>query len=580
MKKFVLGLFVLLFVAFSIDAVAQGNDKDFLLKFEPNSFKELGTDGTIFLPTLYDWPRDPNGKESAMIRIKIKNMTVEDAESLHTKVSSGTSHLVKQEFNKKYLELVVFLTPSTNTAIEVYGGIDLKSRPYSIDRELKSKHAYEITLVCEKRTVITILPKPRDIVAFVDGMKTDNNKIKVLNGKHEVTFSRNGRTIGKKEIIYVSEENNTFLFDLREKREVKVISEPSKADIYVMIDGKKEYFGQAPTTISLPEGTYTIIANYKDLSKEELITIPTGRDVVINIEYKNWVEFYAVIKGRRVAANLNIKRIDGGEYKPDNSEIKDRKMNFRLLLPHGRYEVIMSNDDNSSKKNISVSNNDNQIYRFNLTKNRFLWPWNINFYSHVAGIYVGYVQRSLCYYTDNDAVDFVSVAWRELNKSTSGVRAGIHFQPCFSWGLGLYTGAFFEYYYSKASDDSYGYTSYSEKAVTVPLHLYMRLPISRNAAFALHGGINAEYLWGATYKDSNNVYMTWTPSYGKDFMPKHFNCGYGVGVSFQVYSVMIEATWNYGITNNKHIATDSEEYGITYSTVTYKSFNIGLSILI
>lgn len=215
------------------------------------------------------------------------------------------------------------------------------------------------------------------------------------------------------------------------------------------------------------------------------------------------------------------------------------------------------------------------------------WPWDIDFYSRVMGFSLGYVQKKVDFYYTDDSKETTDLAWNyKPNDFTNGLRLGLHFQPCFSWGLGLYTGLFFEYYYShtpssnKVTTDTEdglladAYTSFSEKAISVPLHLYFRVPFSEDFALSLHGGINADYLFGAIYKDKDGYWMTYTPSYGTEFRYDHFNLEYAIGAGIQYEWALIEAIWFNGITKNEKFSTPNN-----YSKALLTGFSISFSIL-
>lgn len=240
-----------------------------------------------------------------------------------------------------------------------------------------------------------------------------------------------------------------------------------------------------------------------------------------------------------------------------------------ITLIDGQFEKI-----ESFKREISTTTKTSSIE----------WPWEIDFDSRVMGFSMGYVQKKVDFYYNDDSKETTDLAWNyEPNAFTNGLRLGLHFQPCFSWGLGLYTGFFFEYYYShtpssnKATTEegllADAYTSFSEKAISVPLHLYFRVPFSEEFALSFHGGINADYLFGATYKDSDGIWMTYTPSYGTDVRYEHFNLEYAFGAGIQYEWALIEATWFNGITKNEKFATSN------YTKALLTGFSINFSIL-
>lgn len=374
-----------------------------------------------------------------------------------------------------------------------------------------------------------------------------------------------------------------------------ITSEPSDAHIYIFVDNDKKYFGTTPLSVELPEGTYTIIAS-KGPSLTDTTTLEVSdynRAMNIRLVRKKRVDFYATYQGRRTTATLSIQRDDGGPFTPNLSEIEGKRQSFSLSLPYGVYSVRMSDEHNEAFKVIKVNEKSASYYELNIKppKKKFVWPWQRDFDHKAVGLYIGYVQRTLQVdYAADGVLESVDPAWREVNRVTRGIRVGPHFQPCLSWGLGLYTGAFFEYYYSKTPEsdkDESGqgsmaqtFTSFSEMAVSVPLHLYFRIPFNESFAISLHGGLDAEYYFNALYKDSDGKFSSLTPKYGvsddDDFMYNHLNLGLGFGAGIQWGSVMLEATWHSGLTDHKVYSVRAAEYDPKSH---FSKFSVSLSLL-
>lgn len=78
---------------------------------------------------------------------------------------------------------------------------------------------------------------------------------------------------------------------------------------------------------------------------------------------------------------------------------------------------------------------------------------------------------------------------------------GLHLQPCFSFGLGMYTGIFYELYLS--SNDNEYYTSYQEHDIYVPVHALFRLPFSEKVSLWIHGGLGFNYGVYAKYSSDD-----------------------------------------------------------------------------
>ena len=435
-------LLLLLGLIYGISMAQVIDDDEYQLRFVSNSFKEVGENAGVgnVLSDFYDWKdkkyKDDNGQILACLRIKIENMAMEDAQKLQAKISSGLAQLKFQEYKDRINELWLWVSPE-NFSVEVYGD-GYKSLPYELDRKLKSKHFYQLTLTCLKQTVVTLRTRPNDITVFLDNKMVENHQAKVSSGSHKVSFSRNGVDIRRDTTIVVSDANYVFLFDLRQKYKVKVTSDPKNADVFVFMDERKHHCGTTPTTFMLPEGSYRMVTTLgSQFSDTTVLNVSSNRTVDIQLERKKKVEFYAVCRGDRTAANLYIKRTDRPNYAPKSDDMEGPRASYSMMLPYGTYEVMMSNDENNVTRKIKISETSSNAYEFNLKEDAgFDWPWKVKFNKRVSGLSLGYVQRRVNFFKDGQKTT-TDLAWGTLGGHTDGFRVGLHFQPCFSWGLGL-----------------------------------------------------------------------------------------------------------------------------------------------
>lgn len=555
------------------------------LEVKEDSFKEVP--GFVNLNPDPVYQTDDNDLPYAVIKVRTENINDKQRRNLLFESNMAVGIILEYKIG----EVWVYLTAKYADYLKI-SHPDLSSIEYTLPFDLQPKKGYEMTIVnkspideIKNETTVTFRTKPNDVVVYVDGKQAKYNKIKVLNGKHSVTFTRNGKKVGETNEIIVSDENHVFDFDLREKYSVKVDSDPTNAHVYVRIDDKNQDFGLTPTTVTLPEGSYQMITTIdKNMSDTTLLIVPSSRRM-INLEQKERVEFYAIENGISVPASLWIKRLDRSNYTINPSDTEGKRKSFDMKLPCGRYQIRMSTDTKSKTKNITVRKNHKSTYALKLKRAEWIWPWDIDFIDRFWGFQLGYVQRyfKVQYYEEES--ETFDIAWRLSGRTTSGFRAGIHFQPCLEWGLGIYTGLFFEYYYSKSpssdeTTDDNGfydfYTSYSEKCISFPAHAYFRIPFSKDFALSIHGGIDIDYFFGAKYKDSNDVYMTYTPSYNTEFQYKHFNFAYNISTGIQYKVILVEASWSNGITNNNQM---TDEGSFNPIDLALNKFNISLSLV-
>lgn len=127
------------------------------------------------------------------------------------------------------------------------------------------------------------------------------------------------------------------------------------------------------------------------------------------------------------------------------------------------------------------------------------------------GISAGYVSKKLKYKDldgNTNHYGFLS------DKSMPGMQVGMHYEGFFMpkiCGLGIATGAYYEYYWQKGDTqtnnegDDY-YASYKEHNVYVPLNLLFRFDFSKKVNIALFGGVGGNYGVGnkVEYKNAGN----------------------------------------------------------------------------
>lgn len=114
------------------------------------------------------------------------------------------------------------------------------------------------------------------------------------------------------------------------------------------------------------------------------------------------------------------------------------------------------------------------------------------------GVSAGYVSKKLKYKDLDGKTQNYGLL---KDKSMPGIQAGIHYEGFFMpkiCGLGIATGAYYEYYWQKGdtqSEPGYDdyYVSYKEHNVYVPLNLLFRFDFSKKVNIALYGGIGANY---------------------------------------------------------------------------------------
>lgn len=561
-------------VIYSLTGYGQTKDKAPNEQMKLENFKEAKGEIANLLSHFKDWPRDRDDQDdAALIRVKLESIPQEEARNL-TFLFSPNCQISKQdyEFLTNRNEIWLFVTAASNTYIEVkhnptqgisYG----MSNRFTIPKKLEPKGVYELTLRNNKTTPITIHTQPQDAVVTLDGKRLSGNSpfqpSGITYGKHEVTISANGKF--KRETIEVADGNISFSYDLRKTRTLTIKSDPEGATILA----ENEKRGISPVTIDLPYGTYTIISILNNQQIDTLrLTVDdiTPSEITTHPVKKKSFEVIARYGGQRVNASLDV----------DDKYFGSGQPSYRLYLPHDKYKLRMSYAGKYKEKKIKVSHNSPSMYELKIpTKNSFTWPWEREYDATPAGVSVAYVSKQLVTQGGGEKLKENGVWADGINKSLNGVQVGFHIQPAFSFGLGLYSGLFYEFYYSKQSDENYAYNKFQEHCLYLPIHPYFRLPFTKYIALSIHGGLGLNYSVYGAYTDKEGEYENYTDFYGEPTYPKRFNLTADIGLGLRFGPIQINAQYSKGINNHKSYI----EYGNDYKTVQNK-ISIGLSYVI
>lgn len=564
MKKDIL-LFLLLILSYTVCS-AQGESKN---QFRLHSFKEsrsfgnLDNLGTRFLEG--EWPKDVNGdKDCAWVRVTFEQMPIDDAANVQ--FYFGSSAPVKEIRNRlgyDEKEIWIFVTPTENTYMEAVLGTSARSNRLPNIR-LEPKHVYDVILRNNKTVTILIDSKPSGITVLLDDRNVGQTPVQPSNisyGKHKIVFSKDGKILGE-DLIEVAEGNISFdNYDFRKRKRLLVESDPSGADIYV--DEEKTPQGRSPLNMELVYGVHTIIAD-AGYDKKDTVTVMVdeGRsNIMLYPEKKKQVELYASYQGKRVDARLDVTRLDG-PYIIDPEIQKEAKSAYLLNLPYGRYKFRMSYGGNYKERTASVKKNSASKYEFAIkAKNSIVWPWQREYDACPMGFSAGYVTKQ--WVTKGEGARIKENVWGEEDKRLHGLQVGLHFQPCFSWGLGLYSGLFYECYISwndEMKDNGY-LDEFVEHCAYLPVHAYYRIPFANKVALSVHGGIGMDYGIHASFSSSEDGDNTdpVTDYYGMEGWPNRFNLSAEVGFGLRVGPVQVNALYSKGLTDHKFY-TDQGNY--------------------
>lgn len=512
-----------------------------------HSFKESkSADGLSNLSALFlqeGWPKDANGdKDCALVRVQFENTTMEDASSVGFHFGNSAPIVEKRDrLKESEHELWLFVTPTNNAIMEArldkYG---VSNRLSGI--RLEPKHIYDVILKNDKTVTINIITIPKDATVTLEtGQRalTPATFTGIALGKHSLTISLNGQTL-KKEEIEVTETNVRFEYDLRKKKTIAFKSDPSGA--VLLLNGEEK--GRTPMNIELPYDSYHVEVK---LSPEETdsraFTVSEISETEIKLEpiKKKTFEVFAVFNGQKVDADLYIDGKQEGSKQPS----------YTLTKPIGKkYKMNMIYYGNSRKRTIRIEPNMNVEQQFKISaKNAFVWPWQRDYDVCPMGFSAGYVSKQMV--SKGEGIKYKENGiWPDgEDSSLHGMQFGLHFQPALSFGLGFYTGLFYELYVSW--NDDYDYNEFMEHCIYLPIHAYYRIPFADKVALSMHGGLGLNYSVYGAFSDEDDDYEEYTDFYGEEGYPKRFNLAAEVGVNFRIGSIQLNAQYAKGLNNHK-----------------------------
>ena len=465
--------------------------------------------------------------------------------------------------------------------------------------EMQDKGIYSTKVSDTRRVDIQVAP-------LVDNPNTqvwlDNNQhytvpatfTDVTLGTHKLSFRGVGDTPVER-IIDVTMQDNKFTaethpdFDLRKRRAVLIESETRNSTVYV--DGVL-VSDKAPVTVNLPAGEYTIkvVSNADPLSSAQQ-TVKISLDgqlpkVHLRPRYTSTFTVSALLNHQSMPFELYVngkenQEIEGGDHQTGLNP------QYTFTLPVGRkYKFKATYGGYSGNKKISVKRGMPQNIAIDMKKRRqFVWPWEREYDEAPLGLEVGWVRKQFRVSANGEEIYKGKLIFIETGDGQdewmNGVRAGIHFQPTFWKGIGLYTGLFWECYL--ASTDAYktdnGYTSYfskyEEHNLYLPIHLFYEIPLARKIAINLHGGIGLNYclqrkMYDYKYEVDNVEYdisyniLKDDDNYFPEF-PDAFSASWEVGVQLRLGPIILGAELMNPLTKHKF-----ELDGIKYETKMYR----------
>lgn len=388
----------------------------------------------------------------------------------------------------------------------------------------------------------------------------------VAFGRHSVAISYPSNSYGKNmpsTTIEVTPAQLTFNYNLVKTKEVKLVANPSNAQLEVQGNGiTKQGFGSV--TAVFPYGEYTVTGYLSGDRAEEKITIDDSTPAIttINVIPSKRITFEAFQNNQRVNADINIDGIHVGRTF-DQANVKP--------VQYGNHEVSLTYNYYNKSQKIKVGRNTQDVYVIKLP-NRLRRKWNpfdTDYNAREWGMYIGYVNRH--YKFKEGSSQWSENFWGE-EKHEHGMLMGVVWQPYFGYGQGLNTGLYWQMVVGDVPDDD---GDYYEHTLAIPLQYQFRLPLAEDFSLFLNAGM--QFNFGVYHEVSYGENDSYEYGYGDDF-PKAFDCGLLYGGGFQYKAIQLEFKMYRGFTNHNNIYAeyvwDPDDYSVKNRT-----WSVGLSFL-
>ena len=386
-----------------------------------------------------------------------------------------------------------------------------------------------------------------------------NGRITINNapsGEHEVAiYAADGSLHGTVEI---KDDTKIYTHDSRAKYTLNLTTKPEGARL-VIKDGEIEMEYQP--NMQLAEKAYEVIAYFPgnpDVVKNMITLHENTTKTIYNTKTYTVTPMYngaPAGTGASVFENENmLKSTDDGVVVSGNSYEVTRPIGQTLKY----YATFYG--QKSKTKSIKVSANmPSDIQLAVETRKDFQWPWEREYSPVPVDFTIGYVQKQIVTSGNGEKVK-ESPAWFDgESKWLRGFQLGIGVHPCFKFGLGFYSGVFYEMYISSNDKEDYG--DFQEHNIYIPAHALFRIPFGDKVALWVHGGLGFNIGIAAAYKaDDSDYNEDITDYYGKPvyatdqfdiYGPKRFNMAAEIGLNMRIKSFALGATYSKGITNNE-----------------------------
>lgn len=460
------------------------------------------------------WPTDNSGKqlEVAAVKVIFYGLPAEELSKIHfsaspdeivrldPQVSGGVAATLFVPLNTKSIkfEHPRFGSDSIKIEKELWG-----RTLYSVDAELEALHKVIITAAADPGLPVSVtlgdFGQKQSPATFED----------IPNGKYKVVVGAGTTQKSSELTVDVThthfDYNNNVNLDLRHKKEVSLRTKGDKNTKW-FVDDQLVGTGEDVKYL-MPYGPHTVKAEVDaDKYDERVVNVNEDlKQVFLSPQARKTLEFSGLYNGKPVETRVIEPASMGGSFAPNHQvRLLADKQNFTIAL-----EDNLGHKGKTTLKIVEKMPIDHQI---KLKSGRVMvWPWESDYQTAKWGFELSYVTKQINVSSVVDEEDSrkIETSWNGVwidgfNQWLHGFRAGFHFQPAFKFGLGMYTGLFVEFYYSKNDSESSGYDEYKhyfEVDLSMPLHILYQFPLGRKIAVGFHTGPSFNWNLYGCYSD-------------------------------------------------------------------------------
>lgn len=361
-----------------------------------------------------------------------------------------------------------------------------------------------------------------------------------------------------RETVEIKDETKIYTHDCRRKYILNLKTMPEGARL-VIKDGEMEM--DYKPNMQLAEKAYEVIAYFPgnpDAVKNMITLHENTTKTIYNTKTYTVTPMY---NGSQAGTSASVFENDNMLRNSDDGVVISGN-SYEVTRPIGQtFKYYATYYGQKSKtKSIKVSANmPSDIQLAVETRKDFQWPWEREYNPTPIDISMGYVQKQIVTSGNGEKVKESPAWFGGDSKWLHGFQIGIGVHPCFKFGLGFYSGVYYEMYIS--SNDEYDLSSFQEHNIYIPAHALFRIPFGDKVALWVHGGLGFNIGIAAAYKaDDSDYNEDITDYYGESvfntenfdiYGPKRLNMTAEIGLNIRIKGLAIGATYSKGITDNE-----------------------------